>query len=43
MKRLENGNYELIEETVGNDELGSLVESVQENNHIWSGRWKRKK
>ena len=21
----------------------SMIESVQENNHIWSGRWKRKK
>ena len=31
MKRLENGNYELIEETVGNDELGSLVKSY---NHM---------
>lgn len=36
MKRLENGNYELIEETVGNDELGSLVKAII----IWSVRWK---
>ena len=31
MKSLENGNYELIEETVGTDEIGSLVKSY---NHM---------
>ena len=31
MKRLEEGNYDLIEETVGDDEIGSLVKSY---NHM---------
>lgn len=31
MKRLEEGSYELIEESVGNDEIGSLVKSY---NHM---------
>lgn len=31
MKRLEEGNYDLIEESVGNDEIGSLVQSY---NHM---------
>ena len=31
MKRLEEGNYDLIEESVGNDEVGSLVQSY---NHM---------
>ena len=28
MKRLEEGNYDLIEETVGDDEIGSLVKVI---------------